>query len=104
MPNEKYYIDRAPIMQFIVDGLNERDPMKNLGYDGIRILTELEFAPKADVVEVVHAKWVEYQVPHIMCCSECGWGTDVQDDFSYCPNCGAKMDLEKQSIIKENKE
>ncbi len=52
--------------------------------------------PAADVVEVVHGKWVEYQVPNIICCSECDWGTLVEEkNFKYCPNCGAKMDGEK---------
>ena len=55
-------------------------------------LRMIALAPDADVAPVVHARWIEYQVPHIMCCSECDWGTDVQDDFNYCPNCGAKMD------------
>ena len=108
MPNEKYYIDRVPIMQFIVDGLNERDPMKNLGYDGIRILTELEFAPKADVVEVVHGRWIvkgqEVFCSH--CDKESGynyWGASAFSD--YCPNCGAKMEIRVvRGTIKENKE
>lgn len=41
---------------------------------------------------VRHGRWEEYQVPHIVCCSECDWGTGVQDKYNYCPNCGAKMD------------
>ena len=53
----------------------------------------------ADAVEVVHGRWEEYQVPHIMCCSECDWATGVQDDFNYCPNCGAKMDGGKDNEI-----
>lgn len=95
MSNEKYYIDRAPIMQFIVDRLNERDPMKNLGYDGIRILTELEFAPKADVVEVVHAKWEYWISAYSAFCTNCRYKRDLTGDvgvFNYCPNCGAKME------------
>lgn len=38
-------------------------------------------------------EWEEYQVPPIICCSECDWGTDIEDrrQFRYCPNCGAKM-------------
>lgn len=51
--------------------------------------------PTADLVEVVHGKWVKptmingrtFDFPH---CSVCG---DVPcDTKSYCPNCGAKMD------------
>jgi hypothetical protein len=51
-------------------------------------------AVKALREEAVHGRWEEYQMPHIMCCSECDWATGVQSDFNYCPNCGAKMDLE----------
>ena len=47
-------------------------------------------ALKAEPVR--HGRWEEYQVPHIVCCSECDWGTGVQDKYNYCPNCGAKMD------------
>ena len=49
--------------------------------------------PAADVVEVVHGVWIEYKIPNIICCSECDWGTGVEEKtFKYCPNCGAKMD------------
>lgn len=37
-------IDAEPIMKFIEDALNEKDPQKHIGYDGIRIMTEIEFA------------------------------------------------------------
>ena len=47
----------------------------------------------ADVVEVKHGEWIEYQTPNIICCSECDWGTlPCEKDFKYCPHCGAKMD------------
>ncbi len=50
----------------------------------------------ADVVEVKHGEWIEYQTPNIICCSECDWGTGVDEKiFNYCPNCGAKMDLKE---------
>lgn len=38
-------IDADPIMKFIQYGLNEKDPQKHIGYDGIRIMTEIEYAP-----------------------------------------------------------
>ena len=47
----------------------------------------------ADVVPVVHGRWVEYQIPPIICCSNCDWATGTEEkNFQYCPNCGAKMD------------
>ena len=40
-----------------------------------------------------HGRWIEYQIPPIICCSNCDWATDVKEkNFNYCPNCGAKMD------------
>ena len=51
--------------------------------------------PAADVAPVVHGVWIKYQIPPIICCSNCDWATDVKEkNFNYCPNCGAKMDLE----------
>ena len=49
--------------------------------------------PAADVVPVVHGRWVEYQIPPIICCSNCDWATGIEEkNFQYCPFCGAKMD------------
>lgn len=45
---------------------------------------------------VKHGYWLEYTVPNIICCSECDWGTSVEEKhFNYCPNCGARMDGDK---------
>ena len=49
--------------------------------------------PAADVVLVIHARWIEYQIPPIICCSNCDWATGIEEkNFQHCPNCGAKMD------------
>ena len=54
----------------------------------------LEKLPAADVVPVVHARWNNmdgYKTRKV--CSECGWDVPEYGKFySYCPNCGAKMD------------
>ena len=51
--------------------------------------------PTADVAPVRHGRWIKYQIPPIICCSNCDWATDVEEkNFQYCPNCGAKMDGE----------
>lgn len=52
MSEKKEYIERGALIKFIEDGLNEKDPQKNFGNDGVRILTEVQFIPAADVVEV----------------------------------------------------
>lgn len=56
----------------------------------------LENAPTVDTVPVVHGRWdimSDYKTRR--CCSECGWDAPEYGKFySYCPNCGAKMDLE----------
>ena len=55
-------------------------------------------APTADVTEVVHGywKWKELygEVGYMLVCSECEESEGACVRFDYCPNCGAKMDLE----------
>jgi hypothetical protein len=59
--------------------------------------------PSADVEPVRHGRW-EYNAQTIhtqslMRCSFCGWWTldpSVDGAYHYCPNCGAKMDLEQE--------
>lgn len=66
---------------------------------GLNPLWELRDVPAADVVPVVHGRW-EYDLPTIntygqLRCSICNWWTldpSVDCSYSYCPNCGAKMD------------
>lgn len=58
--------------------------------------------PAADVSPVVHGRWIE-GAENFTCgnhnaeCSVCGanisWN-GCDEDFNYCPNCGAKMDKE----------
>lgn len=46
----------------------------------------------ADVEPVRHGMWKRYSTT-MMECSLCGKHT-ARHKFNYCPNCGAKMDLE----------
>ena len=50
------YIKKEPIVEFITKGLNNPDKTKAYGYDAIEILTEIEYTPTADVVEVCRCK------------------------------------------------
>lgn len=49
-------------------------------------------APAADVIEVVHGRWIEGKT--LEKCSVCG--KKGFPDWKYCPNCGAKMDGGKE--------
>ena len=53
-----------------------------------KMVTEL---PTANVKEIIYAHWIDYQAPHISCCSYCDWGINPLDKSPYCPNCGAEM-------------
>lgn len=60
------YIKKEPIIAFITKGLNNPDKAKAYGYDAIEILTEIEYAPAADVVEVTRCKNCKYCFDAIM--------------------------------------
>lgn len=84
------YIEREPILKFIEDGLNNPDKLKAFGHDAIEIMTEVQYAPAADVAPVVHGRWDS--IGGIITCSECERWFNLLPIFShYCPNCGAKM-------------
>lgn len=59
---------------------------------------EIRDAPTVDAVEVVHGRW-EWRggIPWCSNCGEMPPGYSYEGDVNttpYCPNCGAKMDLE----------
>lgn len=67
---------------------------------------ELDRVPAADVAPVVHGCWIEYTkviIPEpynkweqAWKCSECGFD-DGFVAYNFCPNCGARMDLEEST-------
>lgn len=56
----------------------------------LRIISE---QPTADVVEVKHGEWENFEIPHMMRCSECGVSDlDIhRTKFAFCPYCCADM-------------
>ena len=62
------------------------------------IIDYLKKEPTVDAVEVVHGRWEQgdmYDYGDV--CSRCDWDSAIEPcDFSYCPNCGAKMDGESE--------
>lgn len=63
-----------------------------------KVLREVSDAPAADVAQVVHGRWSDAgfgelpkHAPYGWACSVCG-GISFNNEYIYCPNCGAKMD------------
>lgn len=65
-----------------------------------KVETVIRQAPAVDAVPVVHGRWID-EYPYVRC-SVCNaeWLNCRTDNepklFYYCPNCGAKMDLEEE--------
>ena len=72
------------------------------GTDGREVVQILSDIPAADVVPVVHSRWVlgGYDDMYYIC-KRCG---HKQSEYyhkptaNFCPNCGAKMDGEEQNV------
>lgn len=79
-------IEKEPIMEFIEDGLNN----KHYGHVGVEIITEVEYAPTIDAVQVIRCKDCFYANPfygdnYVRCAV---WGIDIRKD-GYC-HCGER--------------
>ena len=57
---------------------------------------DINAVPAVNAAPVVHGRWESWHtsIGYIEQCSECGAGYDGVTGWSYCPNCGAKMDDE----------
>lgn len=89
------YIKRKDVEKMLEDADLIFDEEYNVGYCTEDI--SINEIPAADVVEVKHGKWEVRTVRGVavLYCSACGSSTDVIYEYMFCPNCGAKMDLEE---------
>lgn len=61
------------------------------GWHAVVMSSVIKDAPAADVVEVVHGEWKKRG--NEKKCSVCDFiYYSNNDEWTYCPNCGAKMD------------
>lgn len=77
------YIKReAALMKLMQDGCSAKN------------LQSISNMPAADVAPVVHGRWID-DGSGIIICPECERGYNLHAKYThYCPNCGAKMDIE----------
>ena len=93
----KEYIERAALKRELAP-YEENDFSQQMDV----ILAIVDAQPTADVVEVRHGRWGEYESFPLTSslnghpCSECGmhFSTLAIPVMKYCPNCGARMDKE----------
>lgn len=100
------YIDRNELIKHIKDLLTWwGDGSGVYAFYPVEVMLSIESAPAADVQEIKHGEWTKDDSGGCYC-SACGWYADYDydyvtyvtnnglgnDDFNYCPHCGAKMD------------
>lgn len=88
------YIDKGTAIAKLT-ALEVTEPNATMA-DAKRVLADMQ---TADVASVVHGQWNNmdgYKTRKV--CSECDWDVPEYGKFySYCPNCGAKMN-EKEAV------
>lgn len=74
----------------------------------VYVTKRINAQPTIDAAPVVHGRWIHLDQEESTIsgkCSCCGWEAHYYEDdvadMPYCPNCGAKMDLEEQNVKDE---
>lgn len=89
------YIDREDAIRMLRGSAIAKYPL-SFFFGIFASADELEKLPAADVAQVRHGRW-EYSFDcGLSECSACGWNIEEYvEDYAFCPNCGAKMDLRR---------
>lgn len=90
------YIERESTIE-LLRSLGSRDYRREKGtiQEAIKMVSFPEYTPSADVAPVRHGRWevvVGSDGKEYMVCTVCRKQQDLTGVFTYCPNCGAKMD------------
>lgn len=89
------YIERANLIARIKYYVTHTPKDKGEHYAYSVMLNEILNRPAADVVPVVHGRWIEktFLMGTSNFCSLCGCHYGMpHEKYNFCPNCGAKMD------------
>ncbi len=101
----KEYIERETAVQSVCNGCNIMFDDELCEPSDCYIRGKLIAIPPSDVAPVRHGRWIDLReddMDYEWKCSSCGetFGMAHEDvspydvGLNYCPNCGAKMDLE----------
>ena len=89
------YIERESAIKSLLN-----DSPEQVGYSREDAADCIRYMDAADVAPVRHGRWVKMDTTGLLAvepvwnCSSCGYPVGVSVVGSkYCPNCGAKMDL-----------
>ena len=90
------YIEREATIE-LLRRLGSRDYRREKGtiQDAIKMVSFPEYTPSADVAPVRHGEWeivIGSNGKEYMVCTCCRVSQDLTGVFTYCPNCGSKMD------------
>lgn len=59
-----------------------------------KVMMYLSELPAEDARLIKHGKWISLDYGNYFKCSKCKYKTE-QNNYQYCPNCGAIMDLKE---------
>ena len=101
MANKKRLIDANVLVEGLELLAKYEDSFRQTVILGV--VRTVKNTPTVDAVEVVHGEWSTIEDDYCgltaLQCSECNQEYWFEDEppikiYNYCPNCGAKMDLE----------
>ena len=92
------YIEKNKAIKELYEVYDYEFPTASGGFDEyarVIVPNTIKNMPAADVAHVRHGRWeivVGSNGKEYMVCTCCRVSQDLTGVFSYCPNCGAKMD------------
>ena len=92
--SEHKFIDASILCNRIFEdgkGFDRKNGDKNFILGVESALEIIHNMPDADIKPIVHAHWT-FTYYNSFVCSNCSHSSD--NEFCYCPNCGAKMDID----------
>lgn len=93
MGDKKEYIERGALIEFVKQNTPHIDGDTTMQC----VERAMKAAPAADVVEVRHGEWKKRG--NEKKCSVCDFiYYSNNDECTYCPNCGARMDVERKGL------